>query len=384
MKRLGFFRSRPSDSDHSPFSTMGMSTGTTHDASHEGSDDSETERGGDDELSSELSTSSAPKRLKRAERRVSKEDWKVRYLMWPEKGARDGSCNEETDMICIQCQERMKAKSSTAAHHIDRKHLSSKSFSLGKKERLVKQFERMYTKQTSIISAALKPDELVKLAPYKLAFVIAKSKMPFSSCHAFVEFARAADPNSVVFSRMPGGRDTITRRTQDIHKAILKPSVVSCVHNSPFWSLVADESTDSATKEQLSVYVRYFDLDQGKLVEEFLEMKQVIGHPDANNIFKSLMEVLDPDISDEKLPLNRLAGFTTDGASVMISPKQGVLGKLRSTVNPKLFSSHCPLHRLVLAAKEGQKEIPDKIEKTLSDTLFSLKTAQSEGMSLKH
>ena len=82
---------------------------------------------------------------------------------------------------------------------------------------------------------------------------------------------------------MPGGRDTITRRTHDIHKAILKPGVVNCVHNLPFLSLVADESTDSATKEQLGVYVRYFGLDQGKLVEEFLEMKQVIGHPDANN-----------------------------------------------------------------------------------------------------
>ena len=52
----------------------------------------------------------------------------------------------------------------------------------------------MYTKQTSIISAALKPDELVKLAPYKLAFVIAKSKIPFSSCHAFVEFAKLLIP----------------------------------------------------------------------------------------------------------------------------------------------------------------------------------------------
>ena len=236
----------------------------------------------------------------------------------------------------------------------------------------------MYTKQTSIISAALEPDELVKLAPYKLAFVIAKCKMPFSSCHAFVKFARAAAPNSVVFSRMPGGRDTITRRTQEIHKAILKLSVVNCVRNSPFWSVVADESTYSATKEQLGVYIRYFDLDQVKLVEEFLEMKQVIGHPDANNIFMSLMEVLDPDVSGEKLPLNRLAGFTTDGASVMISPQQGVLGKLRSTINPKLFLSHCPPHRLVLAAKEGQKEIPDEIEKTLSEAIFFFKDRRDE------
>ena len=45
--------------------------------------------------------------------------------MWPGKGARDCVCNEETDMICIQCQECMKVKSSTAAHHIHRKHHSS-------------------------------------------------------------------------------------------------------------------------------------------------------------------------------------------------------------------------------------------------------------------
>ena len=74
------------------------------------------------------------------------------------------------------------------------------------------------------------------------------------------------------------------------------------------------------------------------------------------------MEAVNPDTS-EKMPMHKLAGFTTDGASVMISAKQGVLGKLRSTVNPKLFSSHCPPHRLVLAAKEGQKKLPDDIEK---------------------
>ena len=85
------------------------------------------------------------------------------------------------------------------------------------------------------------------------------------------------------------------------------------------------------------------------------------------------MEVLEPDSSAAKLPMHKLAGFTSDGASVMISAKQGVLGKLRNAVNPKLFSSHCPPHRLVLAAKEGQKVIPDDIEKTLSDTLFFFK-----------
>ena len=90
--------------------------------------------------------------------------------------------------------------------------------------------------------------------------------------------------------------------------------------------------------------MRYVNVEKSKLCEEFLEMKRVEGHPSAQNIFGSLMEVLHPENPDLRLPLNKLAGFTSDAASVMISPKNGVLGKLRSVaeVNPKLFSTHCP------------------------------------------
>ena len=131
--------------------------------------------------------------------------------------------------------------------------------------------------------------------------------------------------------------------------------------------------------------MRYVDVEKSKLCEEFLEMKRVEGHPTAQNIFGSLMEVIYPENPDLRLPLNKLAGFTSDGASVMISPKNGVLGKLRGVaeVNPKLFSTHCPPHRLVLAAKERQRELPDDVEKTISDTLFFLKTALSDVMNSK-
>ena len=64
----------------------------------------------------------------------------------------------------------------------------------------------------------------------------------------------------------------------------------------------------------------------------------------------------------------------------MISPKNGVLGKFRGVaeVNPKLFSTHCPPHRLVLASKEGQRELPDDVEKTIADTLFFLPVRRDE------
>ena len=73
---------------------------------------------------------------------------------------------------------------------------------------------------------SMEPNQLVKLSSYKLAFILNKPKMPFSSSTAFVEFAALVDPNSVVFSHMPSSRETVTRRTQDIHQRILRPDLI--------------------------------------------------------------------------------------------------------------------------------------------------------------
>ena len=204
-----------------------------------------------------------------------KEEWKVRYFMLPVLNS--------DEMVCIQCQEKRKVKSSTASRHIGRKHPTMASFSNEKKKRLVHLYESQIKNQQAILQSALNSDELTILAPYKLAFVLGKHKMPFSSCSAFLEFARCADPKSVVFSRMPAGRDTITRRTQDLHQRVLKPTVVQGVKKSPYWSLIADESTDSSTHEQLSLFVRYINLQEQKVVEEFLEIKRIVGHPTCSH-----------------------------------------------------------------------------------------------------
>ena len=95
------------------------------------------------------------------------------------------------------------------------------------------------------MASATKPNDMVKFSPYKLAFVISKHKMPFTSGEAFMEFARSADPASTILNRMPCSRDTITKRTQEIHQNVLKPALLKRVRDSPFWTLIADESTDT-------------------------------------------------------------------------------------------------------------------------------------------
>ena len=128
-------------------------------------------------------------------------------------------------------------------------------------------YKSQVKKQQAVLQSALNSDELTILAPYKQAFVLGKHKLPFSSCSAFLEFARFADPNSVVFFK----NACCSTHNYETHprsaSQLLKPAVVQGVKKSPYWSLIANESTDSSTHEQLSLFVRYINLQEQKIVE---------------------------------------------------------------------------------------------------------------------
>ena len=95
-----------------------------------------------------------------------------------------------------------------------------------------------------------------KLASYKLDFVVGKHKKQLSDCEHYVEFARAADPDSQVLKQMVCSRTSITRRLVQIHD-FLKKELRDDVCRALFWSYMLDESTDKAVAEEVIVYVRY-------------------------------------------------------------------------------------------------------------------------------
>jgi hypothetical protein len=182
-----------------------------------------------------------------------------------------------------------------------------------------------------------------------------------------VEFAKAADPNLSVFSCMAGSHHTITQRTVNLHQKVLVPEVIQGVQESPFWSLMFDDSTDCGTHEQMILSVRYISVKFQSVVTCFLWLKRIEGHPNAETLYSSIMSVIGSEGSGFHLPTDRLVCFTTDGASVMLSPRNGVLGKLREGIgNAKLLSQHCCPHRLVLASKAGQHLLPDWIERMIA------------------
>ena len=140
-----------------------------------------------------------------------------------------------------------------------------------------------------MLKKATTPSQLHVIAPYKLAFTIAKHKMPFSSCEAFTAFARAADPESIVFKDMAGSRNTIATKSVELYEKVLRPELTEKVNDSPYWSIMADDSTDSSVCEQCGVYARFVDMQERS---RFLSLQQIQGHPNAEIFFRGSCRLL--------------------------------------------------------------------------------------------
>ena len=82
------------------------------------------------------------------------------------------------------------------------------------------------------------------------------------------------------------------------------------------------------------------------------------------------MECIEKEAADDSLLTEKLVGLTTDGASVMVSARGDLYGKLKQAVNSKLFLTHCPPHRLILASKAGQKVLP--ASKVMYDYIYKI------------
>ena len=315
----------------------------------------------DTSTSTAVSETSSSDTASRKQRCKFRKEWKETYLMWPNES--------EGFMTCILCSEKLTSfKVSTITRHIERKHKQSLQYTPARRQRLISTFQRGLLRQQALLKKAMTPNQLRVVAPYKLAFTIAKYKMPFSSSEAFTAFARAADPENVVFKDMARSRNTIATKTVELYQKLLRPELTEIIGDSPYWSLMADDSTDCSIYEQCGVYARFINMQDSSITTRFLSLERIHGHPNAENIFQGIMQVIGS--AGLNLPLHKLVGFTCDGASVMISSNQGVLGKLRREMNPKLFSIHCPPHRMILASKAAQKELPDFVEKLVGDVLF--------------
>ena len=160
----------------------------------------------------------------------------------------------------------------------------------------------------------------------------------------------------------------------------LEDTILQEVCASPYYAIIKDESTDLSTVKQLGVVVQYLSIETATLQCRFLkllDMSQYV-HATAENIVDCLTKYLDttsPSPSSRKL-----AGASSDGASVMLGEENGVMVRLKAKV-PGLIVTHCAAHRVASAACDAANAEPwfRKFDKSLNQvyTFFSHSSART-------
>ena len=150
-----------------------------------------------------------------------------------------------------------------------------------------------------------------------------------------------------------------------IMAGIVQRKISTDVRKAGIYSILADETKDCSKKEQLSIVLRYVDLESATIHERFLtyvEAKRMDAEALATYILDTIQQHgLDP---------SKIISQGYDGASVMSGHCTGVQQRVKQ-VTPQALYVHCYAHCLNLVLVDTTKTVPQASEFfALMETLY--------------
>ena len=124
----------------------------------------------------------------------------------------------------------------------------------------------------------------------------------------------------------------------------IKQTILNQVRRAEFFSLVADEVTDSSNREQLAIALRYVDPDDLQIRENLVEFVECDAGVTGSAVAEKLMRF----IQSSGLNSNKLRGQAYDGAGNMADKAKGAAANISSEY-PLALYLHCTSHSLNLA-----------------------------------
>ena len=122
------------------------------------------------------------------------------------------------------------------------------------------------------------------------------------------------------------------------------------IQKSPYVGLMLDESLDIAVQKKLVLFFKI--LVEGKSKIEFAANVEVKDGK-AETIYAAVLKYLE----ESNVPVKKLSGLGTDGASVMTGRVNGLAVRLQQ-VNGKIVAVWCVAHKLALVAHWAAKAVP--------------------------
>lgn len=124
---------------------------------------------------------------------------------------------------------------------------------------------------------------------------------------------------------------------------IIVEQIIKKVKKSQFFSLIADETRDASSTEQMTVCLRYLDIDLGQIKEMFVGFVEAKDELTGEKLSALILEKL----QELGLDISNLRGQAYDGGSNMAGHFQGVQARIKQ-LNPLALYIHCASHQLNL------------------------------------
>ena len=152
----------------------------------------------------------------------------------------------------------------------------------------------------------------------------------------------ASAPRNAVYTSK-----TIQNNLIDVISTRILTEIVAEVKKAKYYTIIADEVTDLANKEQLSLVLRYIlDGNVNEVFVDFVFVERITGAVLARSILQWL--------SKWDLPYSDMRGQCYDGASNMAGARSGCMAIIQQQA-PKAAYFHCAAHRLNLAVVSACK-----------------------------
>ena len=180
----------------------------------------------------------------------------------------------------------------------------------------------------------------------------------------FLEILKlVARHDSIVEHQLNNNPRNATYISPDIQNALLnvmgniiRRTIASTVQQATYFSILADETKDLSKNEQMSVVVRYVDVQSCTVVERFLSFIHAKSLK-AASLSSYILSVIEENGFDTKWLVSQ--GY--DGASVMSGKNNGVQKRIKE-VAPQAMYVHCHAHCLNLVLVDCAKKLSDADE----------------------
>ena len=224
-------------------------------------------------------------------------------------------------------------RTSTPSRHVD---------SSGHKEAVLK--VNTEDSITKAIKSAVQEKEKGMDVALKTTYWLAKegiSTRKYSSLLSLLEFLECPSVNELNCGANANYHsDVIANELQNAIAQVIREDIDNEITQSICFSLLVDESTDISVTQMLVMYIRHVNPVNFKPVTHFLNNVQVKDGKAA-----TLTEAILDTMRKRNIPMSKLTGFGSDGASAVASTKEGVAGKLKR-MQPNIVTLHCIAHKL--------------------------------------